>query len=110
MIDLKALSLQYFYLFSSKNLNEISKMFAPDCQLRDWENAAVGKDDVVAVYEKIFNSVESIAVTPGAIYEDGDNIIAELLITINGAEQILVTDIITYNEDGKILSVRAYKG
>jgi hypothetical protein len=110
MIDLKALSLRYFYLFSTKNLDAIAKMFALGCQLRDWENAAVGKDDVVAVYEKIFNSVDSITATPGALYEDGDNIIAELLITINGAEQILVTDIITFNDDGKIISVRAYKG
>ena len=110
MIDLKALSLRYFYLFSSKNLDAIAKMFAPGCRLRDWENAAVGKDDVVAVYEKIFNSVDSITATPGALYEDGDNIIAELLITINGAEQIFVTDIITFNDDGKIISVRAYKG
>lgn len=109
-MDLKSLSLRYFYLFSSKNLDAIAKMFASGCQLRDWENSAVGKNDVVAVYEKIFNGVNSIAVTPGAIYEDGDNIIAELLITINGAEQIFVTDIITFNEDGMIISVRAYKG
>jgi hypothetical protein len=37
-------------------------------------------------------------------------VIAELLITINGKEQILVTDVITYDETGKIVSVRAYKG
>jgi hypothetical protein len=109
-MDLKSLCLKYFYNFSLKDIDSLSKMFASGCQLRDWENSAVGKNDVVAVYEKIFNSVDSIAVTPGALYEDGDNIIAELLITINGAEQILVTDVITFNDDGKIISVRAYKG
>jgi hypothetical protein len=68
------------------------------------------REDVVAIYEKIFNSVKSIVVTPRALYKDGDTIIAELLISINSDEQILVTDIITFNEAGKIISVRAYKG
>ena len=109
-MDLKSLCLEYFYNFSLKDIDSLSKMFASGCQLRDWENSAVGKEDVVAVYEKIFNSVDTIAVTPRAVYEDNDTIIAELLITINGKEQILVTDIITFNEAGKIISVRAYKG
>jgi hypothetical protein len=110
MSDLKSLSLEYFYYFSCKDLDAVSLMFAPGSVLRDWENSAEGKVDVVAVYEKIFNSVKSIAVTPRAVYQDGDTVIAELLITINGDEQILVTDIITFNEAGKIISVRAYKG
>jgi hypothetical protein len=37
-------------------------------------------------------------------------VLAELLITIDGKEQILVTDVITFNEIAKISSVRAYKG
>ena len=110
MSDLKSLSLEYFYHFSCKDLDAVSQMFAPGSVLRDWENSAEGKVDVVAVYEKIFNSVKSIAVTPRALYKDGDTIIAELLISINSDEQILVTDIITFNEAGKIISVRAYKG
>jgi len=110
MDDLKSLCLEYFYNFSLKDIDSLSKMFASGCQLRDWENSAVGKEDVLVVYEKIFNSVATIAVTPRAVYEDSDTIIAELLITINGKEQILVTDIITFNEAGKIISVRAYKG
>ena len=109
-MDLKSICLEYFYNFSLKDIDSLSKMFASSCQLRDWENSAVGKEDVVAIYEKIFNSVDTITVTPRALYEDSDTIIAELLITINGKEQILVTDIITFNEAGKIISVRAYKG
>ena len=111
MIELKTLSLDYFYQFSCKNLEAISDMFADDCQLRDWENIGDGKDAVIAVYEKIFDSVDTISVTPRALYEDGtDTVIAELLITINGKERIFVTDIITFDHDNKIVSVRAYKG
>ena len=111
MIDLKTLSLNYFYLFTCKNLAAISDMFADDCQLRDWENSGDGKNAVIAVYEKIFASVDTIAVTPRALYEDSSNtVIAELMITVNGREQIFVTDIITFDNDDKIVSVRAYKG
>ena len=109
-MDLKARSLEYFYNFSSKNSSALSWMFTSVCFLHDWENDAAGKTDVMSVYNKIFNSVESIAVTPRAIYQDGLTVIAELLITINGKEQILVTDVITYDETGKIVSVIAYKG
>ena len=109
-MDLKARSLEYFYNFSSKNSSALSWMFTSVCFLHDWENDAAGKTDVMSVYNKIFDSVESIAVTPRVIYQDGLTVIAELLITINGKEQILVTDVITYDETGKIVSVRAYKG
>ena len=109
-MDIKSQILEYFYHFSCKDLDAVSDMFASGSVLHDWENSAQGKIDVVAVYEKIFNSVKSITVTPRALYEDGDTVIAELLITINGDEQILVTDIVTFNEAGKIISIRAYKG
>ena len=109
-MDLKSRSLNYFYIFSTKNSTALSFMFASVCFLHDWENDAAGNTDVMSVYNKIFNSVESIAVTPRAIYQDGLTVIAELLITIDGKEQILVTDVITYDEIGKIVSVRAYKG
>ena len=110
MIDLKAEALYYFYLFSTKNLHALEKLFADNCVLRDWENNAEGKDDVLSVYGKIFNSVTSIAVTPAALYQDGYTVLAELLITSHGKEQRLVTDVITFNEIAKISSVRAYKG
>ena len=109
-MDLKSRSLNYFYIFSTKNSTALSFMFTSVCFLHDWENDAAGKAEVMAVYNKIFNSVESITVTPKAMYQEGLTVIAELLITINGKEQILVTDVITYDEIGKIVSVRAYKG
>ena len=45
-----------------------------------------------------------------SLYEDGDTVIAELLISIDGKERILVTDILQFTDEGKIVGVRAYKG
>ena len=106
--------LEYFFHFSTKNLELISDMFADTVHLRDWEHSTSNKEDTVAVYKKIFDSVDTIAVTPFALYQDegtdGTVVVAELWITINGNEQIFVTDVITFDENNLINSVRAYKG
>lgn len=105
--------LEYFFLFSTKNLELVSDMFADNIHLHDWEHNTGNKEETVAVYKKIFDSVNTIAVTPFAMYSEGRTVIAELWITINtdlGNEQIFVTDVITFDENDLIKSVRAYKG
>ena len=109
-MDQKSLALEYFLRFSCKDIQALDRMFAEGCCLRDWENQALGKADTLKVYEKIFASVDQISVTPGFLYEDGDTVIAELLISIDGKERILVTDILQFTDEGKIVGVRAYKG
>ena len=88
----------YFKLFSAKNIEELSKLFSDDIELRDWENSSSGKSNVILTNKKIFDRVESINVKPKNIYQDGNVIIAELDILINGKEKILVVDIISFNE------------
>ena len=80
-----------------------------DITLRDWENNASGKTEVLNVNKKIFNNVESINVVPVNLYKNENKIIAELEIIINGKEKILVVDIISFNNDGKIKSIKAFK-
>ena len=100
----------YFKLFSEKNIKELSKLFSDDIELRDWENSSSGKSNVILVNKKIFDSVESINAKPKNIYQDGNVIIAELDILINGKEKILVVDIISFNESAKICRINAFKG
>ena len=108
-MDLKQLANTYFEIFSRKDLNGLVAGFDNNITLRDWENVADGIESVTAVYKLIFDSVETIQVTPIAVYQDGNTVAAELEILINGIEKIFVTDIISFNGD-KIASVRAYKG
>jgi hypothetical protein len=51
--------------------------FDNNITLRDWENAADGIDSVTAIYKIIFDSVETIHVTPTALYQDGDTVASE---------------------------------
>lgn len=110
---LLALSLEYFYEFSSKNIEALEWMFNTCASLQDWEISAVGKTAVLAANQKIFDSVDSIIVCPKSLRVSGNTVTAELLIqtVVKGKEsRIKVCDIIEFDSTGKILSVTAYKG
>jgi hypothetical protein len=112
--DHKARALEYFFHFSTKNLELISDMFADDVHLQDWEHSTNNKEETVAVYKKMFDSVDTITVTPFALYEDsspdGLTVIAELWITVDGKDQFFVTDIIVFDDDTDLIRcVRAYR-
>ena len=100
----------YFKVFSDQNIDELSKLFADDIELRDWENSSSGKSNVILTNKKIFDNVETINVKPKNIYQDGNVVIAELEILVNSKESIIVVDIIHFNESAKICRINAFKG
>ena len=108
-MELKELATQYFTTFSSKDINGLDAMYTDDVVLRDWETSAVGRTDVLAANQTIFDGVETIEVTPLAIYQEMDTITAELSVLIDGTDTLLVVDVITF-VDGKISNIRAYRG
>ena len=85
---------EYFQTFSDKDSEGLRDMFSDDVILHDWDIIANGIDEVVQANQDIFDSV----------------VITELKIIINEEETLLVTDVIEFNESGKIKFVRAYKG
>ena len=102
--------LTYFQKFSDKDIEALAEMFAEDVRLTDWDIAEAGKENVVAANQKIFDSVESIVVKPLSVYSDGDDSFAsEILILVNDKEFIEVVDVICFNEEGLIDSIKAYK-
>jgi hypothetical protein len=109
-MDLKSLCLEYFETFSRKDLDGLGVMFTGDITLRDWEISATGIDEVLAANKKIFDSVEYIHVLPLHLYQDNNTVVAELSIVVSGAVYLSVVDVITFNDSGKIVSIKAYKG
>ena len=104
-------SKEYFKTFSNKDLSGLKEMFSKDIKLRDWDIEARGLEDVLKANKSIFKNVEAIQVNPLKIYNDGNTIVAELEIDINyGRESLLVVDVIEFDNDNKILEIRAYKG
>ena len=109
-MNLKELAAQYFSAFSEKNIEVVKKFFSEDVILRDWEISANGLEDVVKANQSIFDAVETIHVNPLEIYQDGHTVSAELKITVNGNEELLVVDVIDFDDNQKIKAIRAYKG
>tara|TARA_Y100000310_G_C20506800_1_gene726805 strand:+ start:153 stop:497 length:345 start_codon:yes stop_codon:yes gene_type:complete len=114
MSDLVDKSLTYFKTFSNKDSEGLRSMFSDNVYLRDWEIFANGVDEVVDANQNIFDSVDTIIVTPIRVWDflshENNVIIAELEIVVNDEETLLVIDILEFDDDNKIKSVRAYKG
>lgn len=100
----------YFQTFSNKDLDGLKEMFSEDVRLTDWDIAEAGIDDVIAANKRIFDSVDTIVVKPLYFYYDGeDSFAVEILIVVNEKEFLEVVDVIRFNEEGLIDSIKAYK-
>tara|TARA_Y100001963_G_scaffold118947_1_gene165854 strand:- start:11 stop:355 length:345 start_codon:yes stop_codon:yes gene_type:complete len=114
MVDLVDKALTYFKTFSNKDSKGLRSMFSDNVYLRDWEIFANGIDEVVDANQSIFDSVDTIVATPIRVWDflshEDNVVVAELEIVVNDDETLLVTDILEFDGDNKIKSVRAYKG
>ena len=109
-MSLKEISKQYFKMFSNKDLIGLEKIFTKDITLRDWEIEAKGKKEVMKANSNIFRNGGNLLVNPLRLYEDDNTVIAELEIVVNDEKRLLVVDVIQFDSENKIRSIRAYKG
>ncbi len=100
----------YFYFFEEKDLSSLEGILSLDCSLTDWEIGKVsGKDNVMEAFSNIFSSFEKITVDITDLHEDPDTIVCEMVLNLDGQE-FLVADVIDFDDEGLIKSIRAYKG
>lgn len=102
--------LAYLRHYSHRDLDRVSSMFAEDVTLRDWNISVVGKAAAVAETSRNFESCRSIEIEALGIYEGGDTVAGELRIVVDGVTELYVVDVISFDPDGKIKSIRAYLG
>lgn len=100
----------YLKSYSDKNIAKISEMFADDVTLRDWKISVFGKATAITETEKNFSSARSIEIEILHTYEAKDAVTGELRIVVDKTEVLYVVDVITFNAEGKIKSIRAYLG
>ena len=107
---IKELAISYLRMYASKNLVAIEPMFDNNIILRDWKIRVIGKDRALEETHKNFDAVDTLDIEVLHIYSNNDTVAAELKIVIDKIEELYVVDVITFNEEGKITSIRAYKG
>ena len=78
--------------------------------MRDWTLDASGIESVLKVYTYIYKSLSNIVVNVVNLYEIEPTVVAELIITAKEINSIRVVDILSFDDNGKIRSIRAYKG
>ena len=108
-MELKEIAKKYFKFFSSKDIQNLKNLFAKNISLKDWEIEANGINNVVKANENIFNSVDSIIITPKNIYQDNFVLICIIEILINNTEKLNVIDILKFNENKEIEEISAFK-
>ena len=109
-MKIKEKAINYFECFSNKDIQNLEKFFSNDVYLRDWDIEVRGIEKVIKANANIFQSVETIKVTPIKLYFQENTVIAELEILINNLETLKVVDILTFDELMNIKSIKAFKG
>ncbi|MEM1257336.1 MAG: nuclear transport factor 2 family protein [Bacteroidota bacterium] len=102
--------LSYLTMYANKDLDGVTALFADGIILRDWKIRVVGKQKAVEETKKNFEAAQSLTIDVLSTYENTDTVAAELKIVVNKVEALYVVDVITFNEDGLITSIRAYLG
>ncbi len=108
--NIKEIALSYFKTFSEKNINGLREMFDNNVTLRDWDINEAGIENVLKANLNIFQNVNTIQIIPENIILENNFISAELKIIINDEEELKVVDLIEFNTDGMIVSIKAFKG
>lgn len=103
-------AIDYFDAFSTADIARISVLLSDGVCLRDWNVNVCGKDSVLRETENMISSLSNVQVEVVNIYQSNATIIAQLKIAAKGIESIEVVDIISFDRDEKIFSIRAYKG
>tara|TARA_R100000951_G_scaffold76982_1_gene64987 strand:+ start:295 stop:627 length:333 start_codon:yes stop_codon:yes gene_type:complete len=110
-MDLYESTWKYFSAFESKDLDTLRDLYSDTVSLVDWDVECHSAEKVLQANESLFGSVGNIKVdiTRCSVDKMLLTATAEIIITLDG-EEIIVADIITFGQDGKIKNIRAYKG
>ena len=100
----------YLAAYARKDLAAIGAMLSDDAQLRDWNLAVRGKEAVLAETARNFSAAATIDIETLALYTSEDAVAGELRIVVGRHEELRVVDVLSFDAQGAIVSIRAYLG
>ena len=106
---LEILAENYFAAWNAHNLVRLRELMHPFVVLWDWENKVQGLEKVIQVNTDIFLSEPQINAKIINLFTNSDMVGAELKVNITNSESIDVVDILKFNQDGKLISIKAFK-
>lgn len=109
--DLIALTRACLDAYQDRDLERTAQLIAENVTLQDWNVSGAGRDFYLRETKKNFDDVSDITIEIRQLLQNVNSVAAQLRITLNGGEVTLdVVDVFTFNDEGLITSVRAYKG
>ena len=112
---------KYFLAFQGKDLVAISELFSDDIVLKDWVVELNGKEKILKFNEEVFGKFEKVHISfdnffhcdsvflIDSTHEAECNMFAcPIRITLDDIS-LDVLDLISFDNEGKIISVTAYK-
>ncbi len=108
-------SRKYLDFFASRDLLSLSNMLSEEVTLKDWNTSLTGKKKVLDFNKQLFESFSIVLRITNILAQENDSAIEfELTLTpLNDEEDeifLLVTDILSFDNKGKINAIRAYRG
>ena len=100
----------YFLNFSNKDIESLKKQFSKNIILRDWEINVSGYDNVVSQNIEILDNLGNFRLNIIEINQSGNIVYAEIEITPENSEKIIVLDKIIFDTSNKIQAIIAFKG
>jgi hypothetical protein len=109
-IDVEQLTRKCLAAYQAKDMATIASMFHPNVVLRDWNSEVRGHTAAVEEFTRNFEQADTLKIEIKSFYQAELSAAAELEIIVNGTEVLNVVDVLSFNEEGKILSIVAYRG
>lgn len=111
-MDLRNNCIEYFAAWNAKDLDKLAEIFADDIYTRDWETSAEGKADSLVANKAIFDTFATCNAEPIELYQDDMNmtVACHINISLDGVPPFEVIDLITFDQDGKIVKLLAFRG
>lgn len=113
MIDsskLRELASRYLTAYADKDLATISDVISGHVTLQDWNVSGQGSEFFLSETQKNFDNAEQIEIEVLQLLTTDDSVAAVLAITVDGSIKLDVVDVMTFDSNGKMTALRAYKG
>ena len=110
----KKAATRYFEVWNQHDVPGLKSLLTAEATLRDWNVEKSGSEAVAKANAQIFADVPGIKIEVLTVHVSAATRTAacEILVKLNNGkgDELKVVDIISFDAQGKILSVRAYKG
>jgi hypothetical protein len=107
--SISQVALLYLKSFAEKDIGSLEVLFSDTISLADWDGQLIGKDNIIEFNKKVFASINNISIDIVKVAVGQNTVMAELRITLNNSTTLNVVDVIEFDDENKIQSIKAFK-